>query len=86
MSHILATFHGVEKDLIEDMIHDHIKKHKHDMYVEHLWCNADNEDEVIFLFKVDDIEHARRILEKVHEESLHHTRDNTPPEIIYLKK
>ena len=86
MSHVLATFHGIEKDLIEDMIHDHIHKHKDDIYVEHLWQNADDMDEIVFLFKVDDIDHMKQILEKVHLESIKHNPKIIPPKIIYLKK
>lgn len=27
MSHVLATLHGLEKDIVESMLHEHTKKH-----------------------------------------------------------
>jgi hypothetical protein len=69
------------------MLHEHTKKRSLDgLHLEHVWTNAEDDDEVIFLFKTDDIVKAHLFMKMVHEASLKHNQDITPPEVIYLKK
>ncbi len=87
MSHVLATLHGLEKDIVEAMLHEHTKKRSLDgLHLEYIWMNAEDDEEVIFLFKTDDIEKAHHLMDMIHRESLEHNQDMTPPKVIYLKK
>ncbi len=66
MAHILnkmvAPVEAVRKQLEED-------KEAHagqGMYLEHLWTNDDDPDEVFFLFRVDDINQCKNAIEEVY--------------------
>lgn len=87
MSYVLATLHWLEKDIVEDMLHEHTKKHSLEwLHLEHIWKNAEDDEEVIFLFKTDDLDKAERLLDMVHKEAMRHNYDIDPPRVIYLKK
>ena len=87
MSHVLAILHGLEKDIVESMLHEHTKKRTLDgLHLEHIWTNAEDDDEVVFLFKTDDMKKAHLLMDMIHKESQKHNYDINPPEIIYLKK
>ncbi len=87
MPHVLATLHGLEKDIVENMLHEHTKKRDLEwLHLEHIWENSEDDEEVIFLFKTDDIAKAKILLEKIHQDSLKHNYDIAPPKVIYLKK
>jgi hypothetical protein len=87
MAHILATLHGLEKDVVEELLHDHKYQHELDcIHLEHLWGNALDDEEVIFLFKTDNVEKAKQALDKIHQECMRHNPEIEAPEIVYLTK
>lgn len=87
MAHILATLHGLEKDIVEELLHAHKYQHELDgLHLEHLWGNALDDEEVIFLFKTDNVEKAKQALNMIHRECMRHNPEIEPPEIIYLTK
>ncbi len=87
MAHILATLHGLEKDIVEEMLHSHKYQHELDgLHLEHLWGNAEDDEEVIFLFKTDDLDKAHEALDQIHQWAMQHNPEIEPPVVIYLKK
>jgi hypothetical protein len=87
MAHILATLHGLEKDVVEELLHAHKFQHELDgLHLEHLWSNAEDDEEVIFLFKTDNVDTARLALEKIHRDCMRHNPEIEPPEMITLRK
>lgn len=84
MAHILnkmtAPIEAVKKQLEVD-------KESHaaqGMYLEHLWVNDDNPDEVFFLFRVDDLNQCKNSIEKVYEKVRKENPDAVLPEKVYL--
>ena len=87
MAHILATLHGLEKDIVDEMLHSHKHQHTLDgLHLEHLWGNLEDDEEVIFLFQTENLQKAKIALEKIHQEAMRHNPEIVAPEIIYLKQ
>ena len=86
MAHILATLHELEKDIVEAMLHSN-QYHELDWFhLEHLWGNAEDDEEVIFLFETDNLDKAHIVLDQIHQWAMRHNPDIEPPVVIYLKK
>ena len=52
MSHILARLRNVKFDLIESVLKADAPQHaKEGLFLKHLWQNADDSNEVLFLFQ-----------------------------------
>lgn len=85
MAHILSklcdvNFADVKKTLEEHAPHHH----KLGMYLEHLWHNADNPNEVLFLFRVDHLDEAMQRMKRIHSETLRDHPDAKLPETTFL--
>ena len=71
MSHILAIIKGVKFEIIRQVLKADAALHaKQGLYLEHLWKNADDSGEILFLFKAKSLRHARKFIEKVHGQAL----------------
>jgi hypothetical protein len=85
MPHVLARlkdvrFEDVRKKLMEDA-----PAHARDgMYLEHLWKNADEPKEVLFLFRVDDLDHCKRKMSELHAEARRKDPKAKLPETTFL--
>ncbi len=55
------------------------------MYLEQLWQNADDENEVQFLFRIDDINQTKALIHKLHSDALAQDPKANLPEMTYLK-
>jgi hypothetical protein len=85
VAHILCRLHNVEFALVKRMLQEHASLHAEDgMYLEHLWQNADEPREAIFLFRVDDLERAREIIEKRHADARKQDPHTNLPVVTYL--
>lgn len=49
-----------------------------------LWQNAADPGEVVFLFRIDDLEHAKQFIEKVHGEALRQNPGATLSQMTFL--
>jgi hypothetical protein len=56
------------------------------LYLEHLWQNEDDADEVLFLFRVDDLRHARQFIDKVHAQALRENPAASLPVMTYMSE
>lgn len=75
MAHVLARLRGVKLEVIGSILRADASKHAEEgLYLEHLWQNVDDSDEVVFLFRTSDITHARQFIERVHKQA----RDQDP--------
>ncbi|MBI2658193.1 hypothetical protein HYX08_05870 [Candidatus Woesearchaeota archaeon] len=87
MPHILAKLKGVK---IED-IKPHLKRDapihaKEGLFLEHLWQNADDSNEILFIFKTNDLNHARQFIQKVHSEALKENPKANLPHMTFLEE
>ena len=85
MPHLLATLRNVALEIIREVLEKDKEFHKSQgMYLEHLWQNVDDENEVLFLFQIDDIENTKALIHKLHSETLSHNPDANLPTMTYL--
>jgi hypothetical protein len=87
MGHLLARINGVEPELIKQiLINDATAHAREGLFLEHLWINEDNGDEVLFLFKAFDLKQARKFIDKVHGQTLKVDPDAPLPVMTYLEE
>jgi hypothetical protein len=83
--HVLAKLTDVElSDVKQKLAADAPAHAEQGMYLEHLWSNADHPNEVLFLFRVDDLEHCKRLMARVHLEARLEDPHAKLPETIFL--
>jgi hypothetical protein len=86
MSHILAKLRKVKPADIRKQLKKDADQHaEQGLYLEHLWQNADNQDEVYFLFRADNLERSRAFINKTHSEARKENPEAVLPEMLYLK-
>ncbi|UUZ71082.1 hypothetical protein LP415_18125 [Polaromonas sp. P1(28)-8] len=65
MAHVLAKLRGARLvDVKAQLDKDAASHAEQGMYLEHLWQNAEDPAEVLFLFQVTDLDHCRRLVKK----------------------
>jgi hypothetical protein len=85
MAHILARIIGIKFDDIEMvLLSDAIEHAERGMNLEHLWRNADNAEEVLFLFSAEDLDKARAYINEMHEQAMAAFPDFPKPEMTFL--
>lgn len=85
MAHVLARLRGVKLDVIENILIRDASRHAEEgLHLEHLWQNVDDADEVLFLFRVDDLRRARQFVERVHGEARKQDPDANLPVMTFL--
>ncbi|MFC5522507.1 hypothetical protein [Polaromonas jejuensis] len=86
MAHVLAKLTGVKladvKQQLEKDAADHAEQ---GMVLEHLWQNAEAPGEVLFLFQVDDLDHCRQRIRKVHAQARQDNPDMPLPDMTFLE-
>lgn len=86
MPHLFATLKNVALEITQEVLEEDEAFHNSQgMYLEHLWQNADDENEVMFLFQIDDVEKTRTLIHKLHSDALAQDRESNLPSMIYLK-
>jgi predicted TIM-barrel fold metal-dependent hydrolase len=85
MPHVLAKLKNVPLEIIKAILEKDKAFHaSQGMYLENLWQNADNENEVQFLFRIDDVEHTKALIHKLHSAALVQDPTANLPEMTYL--
>lgn len=85
MPHMLARLRGMKPDIIKQVLLNDAPEHsKEGFYLENFWVNDDDEDEVIFLFRVDDLNHAKKFIAKVHGQALKEDPGANLPRMTFL--
>ena len=87
MAHILNKFTGVKLEDVKKQLEKDAASHaEYGMYLEHLWRNVDNPDEIFFLFRVDDLNSCKRFMKRIHAEALKENPDIKLPQKIFLEE
>ena len=87
MPHILAKLRGVKFENIKKLLQEHAPMHaKEGLYLEHIWQNADDKNEVLFLFQTKDLHHARQYIQKVHSQALKENPNANLPQMTFLEE
>ncbi len=86
MPHLLAKLQNVPLEAIREILEKDKEYHaSQGMYLEHLWQNDDVENEVLFLFKIDDLKKTKKLIDKLHSDTLSENPEANLPEMIYLR-
>jgi hypothetical protein len=87
MAHVLARLRGVKVEEIKSMLEADAPNHaEQGLYLEHLWQNLDDPNEVLFLFKTRDLDHSKRFIEEVHAQALKDDSAANLPHMIFLER
>lgn len=85
MAHVLAKLTGAPLAAVKQQLeHDAAEHAEQGMYLEHLWQNAGNPEEVLFLFQVKDLEHCRQRRRETHARSRAENPEIPLPEMTFL--
>jgi hypothetical protein len=86
MDHILARLRGVKLEDIKSLLKVDAPKHaEHGLVLRHVWRNADDPNEILFIFTAVDLDRARKFIETAH---LHARKENANanlPEMLFLR-
>jgi len=88
MPHILGKIKGLRIEDVKSVMEDDARHHSlHEMRLEHLWQNTEDDDEVFFLFKAHDVSQAKRYINKIFfEQTLRLEPKAKVHEIIFLEE
>lgn len=85
MAHLLATLRNVPFETIKAALENDRAFHaSEEMFLEHIWQNADDENEVLFLFRIHSIENTKKLIDKLHTKALEQDPNANLPKMIYL--
>ena len=85
MAHVLAKLTGVPLAAVKHQLTMDAYAHaEQGMYLERLWTNSDNPGEVLFLFRVDDLDRCKRRMNRIHAEALQADPNAKLPEVVFL--
>jgi hypothetical protein len=86
MPHLLAKLKNVPLEIIKDVLEKDKAFHaSQGMYLEQLWQNTDDENEVQFLFRINDVDQTKALIHKLHSDTLAQDPNANLPEMTYLK-
>lgn len=86
MAHIIAKLSDVEFADVKKQLEADADGHaEQGMYLEHLWQNSDNPKEVVFLFRVDNLDNCKQYMEQVHAEAREHDPNVNLPATMFLQ-
>jgi hypothetical protein len=86
MPHVLATLKNVPLEIIKGILEkDKAFDDSQGMCLEQIWQNSDDQNKVFFLFKINDIEHTKALIHKLHSKALAEDPKANLPKMNYLK-
>ncbi len=87
MAHILARLRHAKVEDIKNVLEADAARHAgQGLYLEHLWQNADDPEEVVFLFRTDDLTQAKHFVETVHAQALNEDPHVKVPQMTFLEE
>ena len=87
MSHILARLKGVNVEDIKKVLKADAPQHaEQGLYLEHLWQNVDDLEEVVFLFRIENLIIAKEFINKVHTEAIAKNPQSNLPYMTFLEE
>lgn len=86
MDHILARIKGAKMDDIKGALKADAPRHaEQGMVLRHVWRNADDPNEILFIFTTNDLNRARKFIETAHAQARKENHDGNLPEMVFLK-
>lgn len=86
VDHILARLKGAKLEDIKSVLKADDAEHaKHGLILRHIWRNADDPNEIAFIFTATDLDRARKFIDTAHKQVLKENPDANLPELLFLK-
>lgn len=86
MDHILARIRGVKLEDIKNVLKADAPKHaEQGLILRHVWRNADDPDEILFIFTTADLNRSRKFIETVHAQTCKENPHANLPDMVFLK-
>lgn len=86
MDHILARIKGANMEDIKKALKADAMKHaEQGLILRHIWRNADDPDEILFIFTTPDLAGSRKFIESVHAQARKENPGAKLPEMLFLK-
>lgn len=86
MDHVLARIRGVNIEDIKAALAADAGRHAQEGLVfRHIWQNADDRAEILFIFSAADLDRAKKYIENAHAEVREANPDAPMPEMLFLK-
>ena len=87
MPHMLAKLRGIKAEVIKGILKADAGMHAREGFrLEHLWQNVDDPDEVLFLFEVEDLNHAKEFIDYAHAQSREVDPTGKLPTMTFLEE
>jgi len=85
MAHVLAKLNDVKFADVKQQLEKDAPGHADQgMYLEHLWRNTDDPNEVLFLFRVNDLNHCKQLMNRVHAQARQEDPNAKLPQVVFL--
>jgi hypothetical protein len=85
MAHVLAKLSGVKfADVRQQLEKDASAHAEQGMYLDHLWKNVDDPNEVLFLFRVNDLNHCKQLMNRIHAQARQQDPNVNLPQMTFL--
>jgi hypothetical protein len=85
MAHVLAKLTGATLADVKRQLETDADEHaQQGMYLEHLWQNAEEPAEVLFLFQVKDLAHCQQRIRQMHAQARKENPDVPLPVMTFL--
>ena len=86
MDHILARIKGVKMEVIKSMLKANTSNYSNQgLILRHIWRNADDPDEILFIFTTADLNRARKFIDMMHAGALKENPNANLPKMLFLK-
>lgn len=86
MAHMLAKLRNVKLEIIKEILIKDAEEHiREGLYLEHIWQNVDDQNEVLFLFRITDLNHAKKFIDRVHSQAMEQDPNVNLPQMTYLE-
>jgi hypothetical protein len=85
MAHVLAKLAGAKLTDVKRQLESDAAAHaEQGMVLEHLWKNADDPEEILFLFRVDNLDNCKQQMNEVHAQARGQDPNAKLPQLIFL--
>ena len=86
MPHLLASLKNIPFETIKEVLENDRAFHaSEEMFLEHIWQNVDDQNEVLFLFRINSIANTKKLIDKLHDKALEQNPDANLPNMTYLQ-
>ena len=87
MEHVLAKLTGVKvSDIKQQLVSDMNRHAEHGLYLKHVWQNADDNNEVFFIFRTTDLDKARKFIDEIQGRVLAADHNADVPQMTFLEE